>query len=161
MREILDDLEIDCYSFTLIISKTVYSTFSKYIQYDEKSFESGGILTGKIHSDFIDILACSEPSDLDVSSRYNFNRSFKTAQDFIDRKFEQSNGEEIYLGEWHTHPEDFPKPSKLDIKSFIKTISENRLNSKTHFMIIIGRSSIYIGIYYNRKFKKKIIIDIT
>ena len=151
---------IDCYNFNLSISKIVLNVFNKYIQDDEQSPESGGIVTGKIYDDLIEILNCSEPSDLDTSSRYNFNRSFKTAQNFINERFEISNGKEVYLGEWHTHPEDIPTPSKTDINSFTKTIKKNRLNSKVHFMIIIGRVSIYIGIYFNSKFKQKVMVDI-
>ncbi|WP_417431673.1 Mov34/MPN/PAD-1 family protein [Halpernia sp.] len=153
-------MNIDCCNFNLFISQIVLNVFKKYIQDDEQSPESGGIVTGKVYeNDMIEILNCSEPSELDTSSRYNFKRSFQTAQVFIEKQFEQSNGEEIYLGEWHTHPEDYPKPSNLDIKSFIKTISQNRLNSKTHFMIIVGRVSIYVGIYNNKKLKKRITIN--
>lgn len=152
-------MNIVCNNFNLVISEYTLSIFSKYIQNDDKYPESGGIITGKIYNDIIEFLNCSEPSDLDICSRYNFNRSFKSAQNFINEKFLKSNGEEIYLGEWHTHPEDNPKPSKTDINSFTKTIDRNRLNSKVHFMVIIGRVSIYIGVYFNKKFREKYTID--
>lgn len=153
-------MNIDCLNFNLSISEVVLNVFTKYIQNDGKSPESGGIITGKIYDNLIDIINCSEPSDLDIRSRYNFNRSFKTAQSFINEKFKESKGEEIYLGEWHTHPEDIPMPSNTDVNSFIKTINKNRLNSTVHFMIIVGRVSIYIGIYSNKKFKEKISVNI-
>ena len=153
-------MNIDCFNFKLSISEVVLNVFKKYIQNDAKSPESGGIITGKLYESLIDVLDCSEPSNLDVRSRYNFNRSFKTAQNFINEKFKKSKGEEIYLGEWHTHPEDIPTPSNTDINSFIKTINKNRLNSTVHFMMIVGRVSIYIGIYSDKKFKEKIIVNI-
>lgn len=160
MEKNLHLMNIDCFSFKLSISQVVLNVFMKYIQNDGKSPESGGIITGKIYDNLIDVMNCSEPSDLDSRSRYNFNRSFKTAQSFINEKFKKSKGEEIYLGEWHTHPEDFPTPSNTDINSFFKTINKNRLNSTIHFMIIVGRISIYIGIYINKKFTEKILVNI-
>lgn len=160
MEKNLRFMNINCSNFNLSISEVVLNVFMKYIQDDNKSPESGGIITGKIYNNLIEVLNCSEPSESDISSRYNFSRSFKTAQSFINEKFEKSNGEEIYLGEWHTHPEDIPTPSNTDVNSFIKTINKNRLNSKLHFMIIIGRVSIYIGIYLNKKFKQKVTVNI-
>ncbi|WP_121965000.1 Mov34/MPN/PAD-1 family protein [Myroides sp. N17-2] len=144
-------MNIECYNFTLSLSDIVLNIFKKHVQYDVHLPESGGILTGKLYEDLVEILNCSEPTVSDKQSRYNFNRSYKAAQIFINEKFEKSKGKEIYLGEWHTHPEDNPTPSVTDIKNFTKTISKNKLNSNTHFMIIIGIKSIYIGIYTERK----------
>lgn len=152
-------MNIEYSNFTISISEIVLNIFHKFIQDNEESPESGGILTGKIYEDLIIILNCSEPSYLDKRSRYNFDRSYKSAQKFINEKFERSKGEEIYLGEWHTHPEDIPTPSATDINNFKKTIKNNRLNSNIHFMVIIGRISIYIGIYVDTKFKQKVILD--
>ncbi|MFW2135495.1 Mov34/MPN/PAD-1 family protein [Chryseobacterium sp. TY4] len=145
-------MNIDCCDLTISLSKEVIFIFKKYIQNDAKKPESGGVLTGKIYENLVDILNCSEPSHLDKRSRYNYNRSHKSAQKYINEKFEESGGEEIYLGEWHTHPEDIPSPSCTDVKSFNKTLNKNKLNSDIHFMIIIGITHLYIGIYFNKKF---------
>jgi len=154
-------MNIRCYNFNLSISQSVLKIFNRYVQIHPKSPESGGILTGEIYDNIINLLNCSEPSDLDQRSRYNFNRSFIAAQKFINEKFKISSGKEIYLGEWHTHPEDHPSPSNTDIKNFLKTIKNNHLNSNVHFMIIIGRLSIYIEIYIDKKFDEKIIVTIS
>ncbi|MDM1537664.1 Mov34/MPN/PAD-1 family protein [Myroides odoratimimus] len=151
-------MNIDYCDLSISLSKEVVSIFKKYIQNDAKKPESGGIITGKIYENLVDILNCSEPSHLDKRSRYNYNRSHKSAQIYINEKFEESGGREIYLGEWHTHPEDIPIPSDTDIKSFNKTLTKNVLNSDVHFMIIVGRTAIYLGIYFDRKFINKLII---
>lgn len=59
--------------------------------------------------------------------------------------FKDSNGKKIYLGEWHTHPEDYPKPSSLDKNSILKQIRGNILNSEIIFMLILGRKNINIS----------------
>lgn len=153
-------MNIDYCDISISLSKEVISIFKKYIQNDAKKPESGGIITGKIYENLIDILNCSEPSHLDKRSRYNYNRSHKSAQIYINEKFEESGGREIYLGEWHTHPEDIPIPSDIDIKSFNKTLNKNKLNSDIHFMIIVGILNIYLGIYKNGKFQYKVIITL-
>jgi|SRR5690554_294971 len=153
-------MNIDYCNLSISLSKEVISIFKKYVQNDIKKPESGGIITGKVYENKIDVLNCSEPSHLDKRSRYNYNRSHKSAQIYINEKFEESEGKEIYLGEWHTHPEDIPKPSITDIKSFNKTLNKNKLNSDIHFMIIVGIQTIYLGIYKNGKFQCKVIITL-
>lgn len=86
------------------------------------------------------------PSDLDKSSRFNFIRAKKSAQKAINKYFKESGGKKIYLGEWHSHPEDLPMPSQLDCKSIKEQIIFNKLNSNTIFMIIIGRKGLSISI---------------
>lgn len=144
-------MEFEVNKIPFKIDNSVFEIFKKYIQDDNKKEESGGVLIGKVYDNHIEILDCSEPTKFDKRSRYNFNRSFKSAQEFINIKFKNSEGKEIYLGEWHTHPENDPKPSNTDLKNFEKSLKNNILNSHTHFMIIVGITSIYIGIYIDKK----------
>lgn len=153
-------MDINYCDLSISLSNEVISVFKKYIQNDAKKPESGGIITGKVYEKLVKVLSCSEPTVLDQRSRYNFSRSYKSAQKYINKKFNDSKGEEIYLGEWHTHPEDIPTPSIPDIKSFNQTLHKNRLNSSIHFMIIVGRIAIYIGVYIDRKFNRKLIINL-
>lgn len=142
----LQSLNID-----VLITDNVIETLVKFIQNNLKDKEAGGILTGKIFSDRIEITSCSTPSNLDTQKRFNFVRSYKSAQKFIDKVFQHSKGKEIYLGEWHTHPEHIPTPSNTDLQSFKQTITKNKLNSSIHFMIIVGIKQIYIGTYVKGK----------
>jgi len=136
------------------ISSNVIELLKSYIQDDKKKLESGGIVTGSIYDNRIRISNCSTPTKFDEQSRYNFTRSKKSGQDFINGKFKQSNGTEIYLGEWHTHPEKDPTPSCTDRISFSKTLSQNELNSDIHFMIIVGTNTVYIGVYEKKRNRK-------
>ncbi len=113
--------------------------------------ESGGVITGLIFNDEIRITSCSIPNEYDKQSRFNFIRSKFGAQKFINEKYFKSQGTEIYLGEWHTHPEKFPKPSMTDILSFKNTLESNILNSTIFFMLIVGLCEIYVGVYNRNK----------
>lgn len=140
-------MDLELLNINLKIHDDVMRVFLDFIQNSACDKEAGGVLTGKIFENHIEVISCSKPSKLDKRSRYNFIRSHKAAQGFINKVFYHSNGSEIYLGEWHTHPEETPTPSETDIISFKRTITENKLNSEFHFMIIVGVDQIYVGSY--------------
>ncbi|MDO6603173.1 hypothetical protein [Arenibacter palladensis] len=50
------------------------------------------------------------------------------------------------MGEWHTHPEDVPKPSGLDKKSIVDQIRKSRLNSDKIFALIMGRKGLHLSL---------------
>lgn len=145
--------------YKIYITDHVLNLLSSYKQLRSKTHESGGILLGQIKDDCIYILKASTPSKEDKSSRTTFDRSLQKAQIIIDYEFENSNQKTIYLGEWHTHPENFPKPSKIDIKMIISQLKENKLNEPFVICIIQGRKGIYIGKAENGKMSGIVVKD--
>lgn len=132
------------------IYKTVIDKMNVYIQNISNKPESGGILMGYVLKENVfAINDISVPTKFDKASRYNFTRSKENAQLILNKAFKSSNGKQIYLGEWHTHPEDYPSPSSLDLKSIIQQFLGNVLNSPVIFMLIYGRKGIYIT-YINK-----------
>lgn len=131
----------------IILQSNILKKMLPFRQSNSSQPESGGIITGLVYNHSVSIVDCSIPSSFDRQNRFNFIRSKEGAQRFIDEKFLASRGTEIYLGEWHTHPENFPKPSFTDLSSFKKTIKNNLLNSHIFFMVIIGLCAIYVGVY--------------
>ncbi len=132
------------------IYKTVTDKMNDYIQDVSNKPESGGILMGYVLKENVfAINDISLPTKLDKASRYNFTRSKKNAQLILNKVFKSSNGKQIYLGEWHTHPEDYPSPSSLDLKSIKRQFHGNILNSPVIFMLIYGRKGFYVT-YINK-----------
>jgi integrative and conjugative element protein (TIGR02256 family) len=128
------------------ISGDILIQLKKYIQDDDKKHEAGGLVVGYYTDpNIFSITDISTPHKEDKSSRFRFLRSKKQAQLFISKLYKESNRKKIYLGEWHTHPENHPTPSGLDKCSILKQYKCNRLNSDVIFMIIVGRKSIYIA----------------
>lgn len=80
----------------------------------------------------------------DRQSRYRFVRSVKRAQNILTFHFNNSKGEKIYLGEWHTHREYNPTPSWVDKSSILERMRRDKINSDTIFTIICGIKKIYI-----------------
>lgn len=69
------------------------------------------------------------------------------ANRYIQEEFESSCHTRVFIGEWHTHPEDHPSPSTIDINTIAKDYRECHPSIDGLVMIIIGRRSIYYGVY--------------
>lgn len=131
---------------SVVFTEEVIQLFNKYKQIDKKQHESGGILLGKIYNDLIIIDQISEPSIEDKSGLFHFYRNVKKAQKITEQAWKESNGERIYLGEWHTHPQDNPIPSSDDKKLIANMLKYSRMEIDFLFMIIIGRISPYVAV---------------
>lgn len=144
----MSEVVIDLDPVILRITKPALEIILNYVQIKKNSFESGGVLVGLVIDNYSYIITdASEPTKFDSSGKFFFNRSKNSAQHFIKKLFKKSVGKKIYFGEWHTHPENYPSPSKLDINSIKKQIGSINLNSDKIFMIIVGIKKIYIGLY--------------
>jgi integrative and conjugative element protein (TIGR02256 family) len=118
----------------------------KFTQNKSTDPEAGGIILGKIIDNQINILKLSIPTSLDRSSRTNFERNKLSAQIILDYEFHNSNGQLVYLGEWHTHPESNPTPSKTDLQMLRRQFKDNSLNTDFLILLIKGIKSSYIRI---------------
>lgn len=118
----------------------------EFTQYKSTDPEAGGIILGKIIDNQINILKLSIPTSLDKSSRTNFERNKLSAQIILDYEFHNSNGQLVYLGEWHTHPESNPTPSKTDLQMLTRQFKNNSLNTDFLILLIKGIKSLYIRI---------------
>lgn len=136
---------------SVVFTSEVVSLFERYKQIEKKQHESGGILLGKIYNNLIIIDQISEPSNEDKSGKYYFERSVKKAQKIVEKAWKESNGERIYLGEWHTHPEDIPMPSRDDKKLIENMLKHSRMEIDFLFMVIIGRVSPYVATHSKGK----------
>ncbi len=132
--------------YSVEVTENVLNSLAQFKQIGNK-FEQGGILLGNVFDNRIVISKISIPTIFDKSSRYGFIRDKKSAQLFIDYEFINSGNRTIYLGEWHTHPEDYPSPSNQDIKMMKKQYKENIINEKFILMIIVGIRENYISIF--------------
>lgn len=139
-------MRIEVATNTIILHDQALDIMNKFIQKNNKQHESGGILLGKIIDGEINIMKVSTPTELDKSSRYNFERNRLSGQIVVNYEFQNSNGQTIYLGEWHTHPEDVPTPSSTDITMITSQFKKNVLNTDFLLLIIRGRKELYFGI---------------
>jgi len=125
----------------VVISIGVANVLISYRQLSDSSSESAGVLIGERRGVHIVIKTVSEPSAWDIRSRFRVDRVSKHHQKAVDNAFKKSDGEWQYLGEWHTHPEDVPRPSMTDYSSWHKNLK----SSDPLILIIAGRRDFWVG----------------
>ena len=108
--------------------------------------ETGGFLVGNYISNNHAHVTCLVQPVKKTCRPCSFERSTEGMKTVWDNLFKQGL---IYLGEWHTHPEEYPSPSYVDTKS-IKTITETGdIPVEGIFLIIVGLEQFYFGFHYN------------
>jgi integrative and conjugative element protein (TIGR02256 family) len=133
------------------ITEALMGVIGGFKQFKKKDNESGGILLGQIIDNNIYILKASTPNKFDKASRFSFECNKDAAQVIIDYEFINSGNKTIYVGEWHTHPENYPNPSGIDIRMIKDQYFKNRLNEPFLVLLIQGLQGVYIAIYDGKK----------
>ena len=130
----------------LVIEDEVLSGIYKFNPINYKN-ENGGILLGKFNkkNNTYIITNISTTNSKDRKGKYFFIRNKKQAQMVIDKYWKISNGEINYLGEWHTHDEQYPTPSFIDKQLVQQMLNNKNIEINNVFMIILGKDeNLYI-----------------
>jgi integrative and conjugative element protein (TIGR02256 family) len=141
----LGSLIFDCADRTrFTISGEAQDELSTHRQLAGGAKEAGGILLGRIVSTGTDVIVdrISAPDPRDGRSRFWFRRRRKPAQVIVDTAWSTSRGTCIYLGEWHSHPEDVPQPSQHDRSEWVRIAGEAKFEQDRLFFVIVGRLAI-------------------
>ncbi len=123
-------------------SARVIEVFERYIQ-GENDAEAGGILLGHVRGIHLEVLEATVPTRKDRRLKYFFERLVEGHKGIAERRWRESNGLVRYLGEWHTHPEDHPTPSGLDISEWQKLASARR-DGRSMLAVIVGRRDLRV-----------------
>jgi integrative and conjugative element protein (TIGR02256 family) len=123
----------------VVITSRVLTRLLSFRQLTPDSHEAAGILIGERRGAHLVIHAISEPGEGDRHTRVSVDRCGTHHQAVVNDAFFHSAGTLQYLGEWHTHPEDYPLPSSRD-----------RLSWRVHLpapipmvLIIVGRKQLW------------------
>lgn len=125
------------------LSPEVLATLLRYVQIGSQDPEAGGILLGKVRAGNLEIIEATEPTRKDWRSRFFFIRHQRDHQEIVKRRWEESQGQIRYLGEWHTHPEDFPSPSGTDLREW-RILAESRIDCRPLLAVIVGRRGLHV-----------------
>ncbi|WP_336391106.1 Mov34/MPN/PAD-1 family protein [Gallaecimonas xiamenensis] len=119
------------------------NTFRQYVQDRDNACEAGGILLGTVHGTHMLIEQATAPTARDRRFRTFFERLPFGHKEVADSRWAATQGTVRYLGEWHTHPEDHPRPSGLDRAEW-SILAAQRLDKRPMLAVIVGRKSLYV-----------------
>jgi integrative and conjugative element protein (TIGR02256 family) len=128
------------------IDPQVWERMKPHIQLLPEAKEAGGVLLGRFIKDSKDIVIdkITIPMIGDKRTRFSFIRGEAMHQRIVDREWSRSKGTCNYLGEWHTHPENYPSPSNTDIADWKRKLKEGHYSSRYLYFIIVGIKELYI-----------------
>lgn len=127
-------------------SQSVLEVFQRHVQKDDGT-EAGGILLGHVRGKHLEVLEASEPTRQDRRLRYFFERMIHGHKSLADRRWQESNGLVRYIGEWHTHPQEVPRPSSIDLDEW-EILAKGRSDRRPLLAVIVGRQNLHVELMH-------------
>lgn len=123
---------------------------------DHYPAEYGGLLMGYYSGDCKEVYVKETvlPKKY-TSSKYFFERGIMGLKDALMRLFKQQPSL-IYIGEWHTHPDNPPIPSITDLLAMKQIIAHEKVNISNPILLIVGISNNKFELGFYVQFKNKI-----
>lgn len=136
-----------------IDKELLQKTFDVVYKYFPKEF--GGIFLGKVTDQTAEITNILTPTKFD-NSETEFKRYSEDLNDKIADAYKESNGNIIFLGEWHSHPLNAPVPSSTDYEAMNKLATHPNISLKTPILLIISYTKAKVFsprfyIFFNEK----------
>ncbi|MGJ7515153.1 Mov34/MPN/PAD-1 family protein [Pseudomonas baetica] len=117
--------------------------FGRYIQEGGGSKEAGGILLGHVRGEHLEIIEATEPSLLDRRFRFLFERMPYFHNRLAMKRWKESKGLVRYIGEWHTHPQEHPTPSSIDLNEW-QILAADRVDGRPLLALIVGWRDLHV-----------------
>jgi integrative and conjugative element protein (TIGR02256 family) len=116
----------------------------QFRQDDDKATEAGGVIIGRHIAGSDDVVAdlVTSPMRGDRRSRTHFFRSARGHQAQLDSAWLRSEGTQVYLGEWHTHPEGHPTPSGIDFGDWSRRLMLDTVEARFVYFLIVGQIEV-------------------
>lgn len=132
----------DCGS--LVIVASAVEAMLSYRQHLAGDAEAGGVLLGMLVIERPDriVEVATSPTASDLRSRLRFFRAKTPTQKAIELAWKVSGGGRNYLGEWHTHPENVPVPSGVDLDNWRRLARTAQYEQESLFFVIVGLTAI-------------------
>jgi integrative and conjugative element protein (TIGR02256 family) len=120
----------------------------EHAQREPGALEAGGVLLGRellVTGDLV-VDAITTPMPGDVRTSTSFSRSAALHQRRILEAWRGSAGTCGYLGEWHTHPEARPIPSRIDRHDWSRRLVEDVVGARLSLFVIVGTRALGVWI---------------
>lgn len=128
----------------LCIEPAVLQRFAEHRQLASRAPEVGGQLFAAFEKYRVRITQVTGPREADRRSRFSF---------FPDRRMENREIKQRFgtglhfVGDWHTHPEPRPTPSRVDLASMADCFRRSQHTLSYFIMIIVGQQDGPAGLW--------------
>lgn len=135
------------------VSDEVASVWYTRRQTAPSAAESFGVLIGTTSVDRREIWIerVTTPMAQDRHTRFSFALRDPGHQETVCRMFTCSGGRAIYLGTWHTHPEQVPTPSQIDRTDWIACLQANR--QRPLAFVLVGTDEVRVFVRARWRFR--------
>lgn len=127
----------------VLIKEGVIEHMASYRQLSWYAREAGGQLFGTVSSSEVVISKATGPYRGDQRWRTSYRSNPQLAQTAIDQQAKKGL---LYMGEWHTHPEDHPTASSTDLDAVAKLQRASSTRLSNLLMVIQGRHVGHLGL---------------
>lgn len=127
----------------IYIRPAVLEVLQRYIQAEASDLEAGGLLLGYVRGSHLEIVEATVPTKFDRRFRTFFERMRDFHERIAKKRWVDSSGLVRYIGEWHTHPQDYPSPSGIDLTEWRK-LAVKRSDERPILGLIVGRKTLYL-----------------
>lgn len=118
------------------LSAAAWETIVNEVSAANDGLETGGILLGRQHDDYIEVTVAGDPGPNAKQEPTRFLRDLGHARTLAESAWTTDQSQ--WIGEWHTHPNTEPLPSPIDLDSYARHLEDPDLGF-THFTsVIIG-----------------------
>ncbi len=119
----------------LEISAGVLETLTRYRQTSGRTLEAGGQLFARFSGRRVILEEATTPGRGDRRTRFSFWPSRLRERREIRSRFLKGLH---YVGDWHTHAQNRPEPSELDLESMADCFTKSRHELIEFVLIIVG-----------------------
>lgn len=131
----------------VILCSSVIDQVTLHRQICHNAPESGGQLFAHITPSEIVISCATGPYKEDRRSRFRLTLDRWRQRLDIARLFSQGLH---FVGEWHTHPEEHPSPSELDLANMRECFVKSKHQLHSFLMMIVGTDTSEEGIWLSQ-----------
>jgi integrative and conjugative element protein (TIGR02256 family) len=129
----------------VVLPRSLENQLIEFKQNNLSDCESAGLLIGHVKSNGdIWVNKITKPKEQDIRTRAYFKLDADSHQDELNDIYTRSDQLLGYLGTWHTHPQNIPTPSGLDISDWKKHCNENVDRPLIFVVVGLKQVSIYM-----------------
>jgi integrative and conjugative element protein (TIGR02256 family) len=128
---------------TLRFGDAVLRRFGRNRQRRFWTSEAGGQLFGRFDGRAINVTNATGPRRRDVRTPWSYEPCREEEQAEIDEMYSAGA---IFLGDWHTHMQQRPRPSEQDRRNIADIVSKTRHGLNGLLMVIVGTTQAPLGL---------------